>query len=85
LGDAISTGNQKVLLPVIDEEDADFSAVIGIDGPRGVYHPDTVLKGKARTWAHLCFKAWWKGDGDTRWDQTTLSWCEGDGFRDCRA
>jgi hypothetical protein len=43
LGDAISTGNQKVLLPVIDEEYAYFSAVIGIDGPRGVYHPDTVL------------------------------------------
>jgi hypothetical protein len=43
LGDAISTGNQKVLLPVIDEEDAYFSAVIGIDGPWGIYHPDTVL------------------------------------------
>jgi hypothetical protein len=43
LGDAISAGNHKVILPEIDKKNADFSAVIRIDGPWGIYHPDTVL------------------------------------------
>jgi hypothetical protein len=31
------------MLPEIDKENADFTAVIRIDGPWGIYHPDTVL------------------------------------------
>jgi hypothetical protein len=41
LSDTVTAVNHKVIMPVVYQEHAYFSAIIGINRARGIYHPNT--------------------------------------------
>src|SRR3546814_2298048 len=47
LRNAAAALDDEGLVAVVDQDDADLAAVVGIDGPRRIQHRDAVLEGEA--------------------------------------
>ena len=50
---ALAVLHDEGLVAVIDEQNFQFAAVVGIDGARRIEHGDAVAQGQARAGAHL--------------------------------
>ena len=53
LGDAFTIVDNKRFVREIDQDDADFAPIVGIDGTRRVGHGDTVLQSQTGTRTYL--------------------------------
>jgi hypothetical protein len=61
---------------MIDQDDAHFTAIIGVDGAGRVHHRDTLFQGQAGSGADLCFETGRQGDGQSGRHQGALTWCD---------
>ena len=62
LRDALAAANRKRFRAVIDQDDLDLAAIVGIDGAGRVQHGDAVLRGEPRAWPHLRLEAFGQRD-----------------------
>jgi hypothetical protein len=69
LGNSVTTIDDKIGLAVIDQIDADFAAIIGVDRSGRIYAGNTVFCSETGPGANLGFKTNRQGDGYTDWDQ----------------
>ena len=58
MGNAFPVFDGEGLRSVVDEEHADFPAVVGVNGARGIQHRDAVLEGEAGPRSDLEFGAY---------------------------
>jgi hypothetical protein len=57
---------------MVDEDHADITAVVCVDGSRAVEHGDPMFEGQATSWPDLGFKAGRQGQMKSRGNQGTL-------------
>ena len=76
---ALAVVDGEGLVGEIDEDDADFAAIVGINGAWGIQNGDAVLDGQSATWAYLRLVACGQGDEESCGDQGTLQGLELDG------
>ena len=60
LGDALAVVDDEVFLREVDEDDAYFAAVVGVDGAGRVEHRDALLQRQSAAGPHLRFVAHWQ-------------------------
>ena len=84
LGDALSIFYDKIFGRKINEDDADFAPIVGVDGARCVEHGNAALDGKAATGAHLCLVTWREGNEKSRGDEAALHGMQHDGLIEIR-
>ena len=80
LGDTLAVVDDEVLLREVDEDDANLTAVVGINGAGRVEHRDTLLQRQSATRTHLCFIA-----GRQLHEKACLHQSALEGFEDDRA
>lgn len=55
LSNALSVIDDKIFLPKVDKNDADFIAIVAVDSARRITNADTMLQCKTAAWTYLCF------------------------------
>ena len=84
LSDARTTLDDEGFAAGIEQNDADFAAVVLIDGAGGVGQGDAVAQGETGSWADLEFVTRWQGDGQAGRNQQALTGFDGDRLADGR-
>ena len=79
LGYALSVVDNEGLLAQIDQDDANLSPIIGIDGTRGIEHRDTVLQSQSATGTYLSLVAGRESYAQTCGYQLTFQGLQSDG------
>jgi hypothetical protein len=72
LGHPFAIFNGEGDLAMVDEDHADITAVVCVDGSRAVEHGDPMFEGQATSWPDLGFKAGRQGQMKSRGNQGTL-------------
>ncbi len=80
LGDAVASANHKRFPAEVEQDDMDLSAVVGVDGARGVEKPDPVAHRQPAARPDLPFIPLGKGDPDAGGDSGKPARGEGKGF-----
>ena len=80
LGDPVTVFNYKGSRSHIDHDDADLTAVIGIDGPRRVEQGHPVLQGETAARPYLGLIPCRQGNGNAGGDKQPLPGGKGDLF-----
>jgi hypothetical protein len=80
LSDPHAARHGKRLFRVIDQDDLDLAAVVGVDRPGGIEERDPVFDRKAAPGTDLGLEMFGKGDKDTRGDQSPFPRVKGDGL-----
>ena len=73
LGDPVAPPHHERLGTMIDQDDPDFSTVIGVDRARRVRERHPVFQGQAAARPDLGLVALRQGDGDSRGDEGPLT------------
>ena len=68
LGDPHAARHGESFFPVIDQNDLDLAAIVGVDRPGGIEECDPVFDRKAAPGTDLGLKMLGEGDDDTRGD-----------------
>ena len=79
LGDTLTILHHKILLREINQDHANLSTIVGIDGSWGIQYGDTLLQGQTTTRSYLSLIAYWQGNVQPRRNQLTLQRFQGDG------
>lgn len=80
LGDAVAGMDFEWLAAEVLEDDADFTAIAGIDCCRAVGERDRMLQSESATRADLRLEARQQFDRQTGWNQFRFAGSEGDRF-----
>ena len=72
LGNTLTVVHNEVVLRQIDEQNADFTAIIGIDGTWGIQYGDTFLQRQSAARPYLCLVAGRQGDVQSRGNEPPL-------------
>ncbi|EJW94171.1 hypothetical protein EVA_17724 [gut metagenome] len=80
LGDAFAILHHKVFLREVDEDNPDFTTIVGVDRSGGIEHANTFLEGQTGTGTDLGLIACGQGDGEAGGHQSALEGVKYDGL-----
>ena len=82
LSDALAGIDDEIFLGQVDQDHADFPAVVGVDGAGGVEDGDAFLGGETAAGTDLGFKSFGQGNEQAGGDDGAFKAAEGDAFAD---